>query len=304
MTGQPVVLINQTDVTERVAAERALSEKTEALQRSNHNLKTAQHRLVMAQKMAALGQLVAGVAHEINTPIGVALTSASYLAGETSALAERTVAGRLKKSDLDRFIAEAGDATRLLLNNLARAGALIQAFRELADDHQPNDRVAFDLAPFLSRLTAFWQTMSLGGGHRLEVTCPPGLVLLSHPDALSRVLTQLVTNSVRHAYPEGQSGRIMLSVAGEDDKPDWIALTYTDDGIGIAPELAAKVFEPFFTTRRGGGCLGLGLHIAYNLMTGRLGGQIELIPDPNGHRGARFRLGFPRQAPTGGGDSL
>lgn len=282
------------------AANARLAERTQALtsalesERVAHEqLKAAQGHLVQAEKMASLGSLVAGVAHEINTPLGIAVTATSYLGDETARLGELSATGRIRRSDLDRYVGIALETSTLVQSHIGRAAGLVQSFKQLASDHVADDRRRFALKEWLEDLATGLKPAWRKAGHTLSVECPDDVVMDSFPGALAQVLTNLVMNSLDHAYAEGETGRLSITISTPDART--VLLVYTDDGRGIPADCRNKVFDPFFTTRRSSGNTGLGLHIVYNLVTGQLGGRIEL--DEGAAAGTRFSIRFPRTAP-------
>ncbi len=267
------------------AAEHALAE-----------LSRTQDSLIQSEKMAALGQLVAGVAHEINTPLGNALTSASYLADETERIATTFRTGPLRRSEFDRYLSTATETNDILLANIGRAADLVHSFKQVAVDQSTDERRCFHLRHYLDEVMQSLKPAWRKGGHQVIVECPPDIEIDGPPGAWSQIITNLVMNSLVHAYDEGQAGTLSIRVtlAGGGD----VELVYADDGRGIPAASRDKVFDPFFTTRRGAGSTGLGLHIVYNLITRTLGGRIDLESPPPGSTGCRFRIVAPRVAPA------
>jgi signal transduction histidine kinase len=273
------------------ARTRELEQRSADLQESLTRLKETQTRLVMQEKMASLGQLVAGVAQEINTPKGVALTSASFLAGENEAMRASFQTGKLRRSDLEQFLNKGQDAVSLLVANIRRSLELVQSFKLVAADQTRDDRQQFELRPYLGNILISLEPSWKKAGHTVSWECPEAVMLESYPGALIQILTQLINNSLLHAFDAGQSGRLAILASLPD--PETLELIYSDTGKGIPAEYRGRIFDPFFTTRRGTGCTGLGLHIVFNLVTGRLGGQIRL--DERVTRGTRFVIRFPRR---------
>jgi len=255
------------------------------------SLKAAQDSLLQAEKLASLGALVGGVAHEINTPVGIALSCASHLADATTRIRTLFEADDIGIDDFERFMATLIDTTGLIQSNCERAADLIRSFKQVAVDRTTSERRHFDLALTIRETLASLGPHLRQAGHEVVVDCPPGIVMNSHPGALSQVLGNFVMNSLTHAFDPGQSGRITIRVAPTPE--GQICLEYSDDGKGIPAEHRSRVFDPFFTTRRGSGGTGLGLHIVYNLVTGPLGGTLSLDP---GGAGATFRVILPRVA--------
>ncbi|TWA65957.1 PAS domain S-box-containing protein [Azospirillum brasilense] len=285
---------SHTDVTDRVHAEERVHAAREEAERALRDLKEAQAHLIQSEKMAALGSLVAGVAHEINTPIGIALTGASLVAERTRLIRRDFEAGTLRRPDFADFLEMAGEAAQLMLLNIDRAAQLIQSFKQIAVDQASEERRVFDLRDYIDEVLRSLGVRIKRAAHGVEVDCPADLLIDGYPGALSQVLTNLVMNSIIHGYAPGQHGtlRVTARAVGADE----VELVYADDGRGIPAELHGKVFEPFFTTSRGAGGSGLGLNIVYNIATRKLRGRIALDSAPG--RGTTFTLRFPRVAPA------
>ncbi|GAA4253031.1 PAS domain S-box protein [Azospirillum formosense] len=293
--GEPFRIVgSHTDVSDRVHAEERAHAAREEAERALRDLKEAQAHLIQSEKMAALGSLVAGVAHEINTPIGIALTGASLVAERTRLIRRDFEAGTLRKPDFADFLDMAGEAAQLMLLNIDRAAQLIQSFKQIAVDQASEERRVFDLRDYIDEVLRSLGVRIKRAAHGVEVDCPADLLIDGYPGALSQVLTNLVMNSIIHGYAPGQHGT--LCVAARRVGADEVELVYADDGRGIPLELHDKVFEPFFTTSRGTGGSGLGLNIVYNIATRRLRGRIALDSAPG--RGTTFTLRFPRVAPV------
>lgn len=285
---------SHTDVSERVFAEERAHAAREEAERALRDLKDAQAHLIQSEKMAALGSLVAGVAHEINTPIGIALTGASLMAERTRGIRRDFEAGTLRRPDFADFLDTAGEAAQLMLLNIDRAAQLIQSFKQIAVDQASEERRVFDLRDYIDEVLRSLGVRIKRAAHRVEVDCPVDLIVDGYPGALSQVLANFVMNSITHGYAAGQHGTLRVTVRTADN--DEVELVYADDGLGIPPELHGKVFEPFFTTRRGAGGSGLGLNIVYNIATRKLKGRIALDSAPG--RGTAFTLRFPRVIPA------
>ncbi len=281
-----------TDVTVEARSAEEIFNAMQALEAAYADLKETQASLVQAEKMASLALLVAGVAHEINTPIGIAYGCATHLSGRTQALTEAFEGGTMKKSDLTAYVATATDSSRLIEQNLTRAAELIQSFKRVAVDQTSEERRRFDLLAYLEEIVTSLGPTLRKGPHRVAIACSPGVVLDSYPGALSQVVTNLVMNALTHAFTPDIRGHMVIDV---DDLPDGeVVVRFADDGVGIPREHQAKVFEPFFTTRRGAGGSGLGLHIVFNLVTQTLGGRISVDSAPGD--GTTFTLRIPKTA--------
>ncbi|MDY7003002.1 MAG: ATP-binding sensor histidine kinase [Cyanobacteriota bacterium] len=267
--------------------EQKVQQRTAELSQALEDLKATQKQLVESEKMAALGGLVAGVAHEINTPIGTSITVASTLADETQNFTKAITQGQLKRSLLNNYLELAGESSQLMLSNLGRAGELIQSFKQIATDQSNLEHRHFKLKKYLKEI-ALSLAPQFTTSHTLTVEGDETIKINSYPGALAQVVTNLVTNSLTHGYPAGETGKLLLEVCQERDK---IKIEYSDDGCGIEEENLGKIFEPFFTTARSKGGTGLGLHIVYNLVTQKLQGTIEV--DSQIGLGTRFVITIP-----------
>ncbi len=243
-----------------------------ALQKSLQAFERAQAELLQAEKLAALGGLVAGVAHEINTPLGVGLTAASFLEQKTGECIRRRDAGQLEQEGIDTYLQVAEEASGMILANLSRAADQVRSFKQIAVDQVSEERRVFNLKAYLHDVLRSLRPKLKRTRHTVRVNCPDILELYSYPGALSQILTNLLVNSLNHGFGPEESGEIALEAS--KDGAD-ILLRYRDNGKGISGENLAKIFEPFFTTRRTEGGSGLGLHIVYNLVNHTLGGSIE-----------------------------
>ena len=270
----------------------ALDQSNRELHESLHELKEAQDQLVHAEKMAALGGLVAGVAHEINTPLGIGVTAASYLEQETKRLGVELEEKRLSAESLNRFRQSALESCQLILRNLMRADKLVKSFKQVAVDQSSEQRRRIDLAGYLQEIMSSLHPTLKRTQHQVEIRVPDGLELETYPGALYQIVVNLVLNSLMHGFRDRNDGHITMTARRLGDN---IAMTYQDDGVGMSDEIRRKIFEPFFTTRRGEGGSGLGMHIVWNLATQVLHGTISVESAPGA--GAIFELRFPAVTP-------
>ena len=277
--------------------ERRVEERTRELREANRELRSAlgrleetQVQLVEAEKMASLGGLVAGVAHEINTPLGVAVTAASHLQNRCRKLVAAIDNGETATAADVRRVTE--EAVELLLSNLQKASRLVASFKQVAADQNTEDRRVFNLGKYLDEIVTSLRPRIRKAGHQIRVTVPEDLQVDGYPFAFYPIVSNLVMNSLTHAFDPGSPGTMWLSV--EPDGDHGIRLHYRDNGRGMSAEVRKRIFEPFFTTRRGHGGTGLGMHIAYNHVL-KLGGTIHCDSDPGG--GVRFDMWFPVRAP-------
>nr|WP_280891217.1 HAMP domain-containing sensor histidine kinase [Jiella mangrovi] len=253
-------------------------------------LKRTQGELIQSEKLASLGQLVAGIAHEINTPLGVALTTATVMRHETDKFRKATSEGKVTRQAFDDFIERTGEGTELLDTNLARAAALVVSFKQMAADQASGEKRSFVMADFVDDLFRSLGPMRRRAGHELALDCEDGITMSTYPGALSQVLTNLLTNSYAHAFGEGEKGTVRVLI--RRNGPDRVRITFSDDGRGIADANLARIFDPFFTTGRASGSTGLGLHIVYNLVVATLGGTITATSEAG--KGTSFVVDIPR----------
>lgn len=250
---------------------------------------------VQAEKLAALGTLVAGVAHELNTPIGNGLMVATSLEHKSRDFAA-ALANGLKRSTLDQFVADTRYASDMLVRNLTRAGALVTSFKQVAVDPSTLQRQTFDLHGVVAGILLALAPAIRESGCQINADIAPNLVLDSFPVALGQVLDSLLSNALIHGCTPGQSGTIDIRATAVGG--DEVAISIRDSGRGIDPVHMKRLFDPFFTTRLGQGSSGLGLHIVHNIVTALLGGRIEAHSTLG--EGAEFRLSLPVKTPSRG----
>lgn len=272
---------------------RNLEKKVEELSELNTELKATQTQLVEAEKMAALGSLVAGVAHEINTPVGMGIAAISTLAEETRLLAGRYKRGTMKRTTLEAYIKTSLEGCDLITANLQQAAKLVQSFKKVAIDQSSSQKREFLLKNYLKETLLNLMPLLRKTKHRLIIKGSPTIKLDSYPGALSQIVTNLVTNSIHHAYQPNQSGELRFHFMPDHDR---VMIEYSDDGCGIPAENLTQIFEPFFTTARSQGGTGLGLHIVYNLVTQKLKGSIHCESQVG--EGSKFILNLPQETPA------
>ncbi|MEH1775337.1 trifunctional serine/threonine-protein kinase/ATP-binding protein/sensor histidine kinase [Nostoc sp.] len=268
--------------------EQKVAERTQELSQALKDLKATQKQLVESEKMAALGGLVAGVAHEINTPVGTSITVASTLADETRSFITAVEQGQLKRSVLNNYLEIAKESTDLILSNLNRAGELVQSFKQVAVDQTSLEQRTFVVKQYLEEIVTSLNPKLKQASHTLTVAGDETVRIDSYPGALAQIITNLVMNSLTHAYQLHESGELRIQVKQEGER---VVIQYSDDGCGIPQENLNKIFEPFFTTARQQGGSGLGLHIAYNLVTQKLQGTIDVYSEVE--KGTLFTVTLP-----------
>ncbi|CUI07090.1 GAF domain-containing sensor histidine kinase [Massilia antarctica] len=284
----------QADRAVRVAKER-LEQQNGALNAALTALRDAQTELVRQEKLASLGRLVAGVAHEINTPLGICVTATSHLVQELKLTREEMAAGEMTEDSLQQFFDIIDQSLRIMTTNTQRAAALVRSFKQVAVDQSSEDIRSFNMKAYLAEVLLSLQPRLKGRPVKVEVDCPDEIVLDSFPGAVSQIVTNLVMNSLVHGFTREQAGTIRMEVR-LDGGQVWF--DYSDDGAGMDQETLAKLFDPFFTTRRGQGGSGLGAHIVYNLVTGPLGGSVKVDSAPG--KGLHYRLRFPQSRKQAG----
>jgi signal transduction histidine kinase len=285
---QAVIAISTVELFQEV------QERTRALSRSLEDLRAAQNRLVQSEKFAALGRLVAGIAHEINTPLGNSLTVASTFINKTDRFEADVASGNVRRSILTEYLAVSREAGTQILSNLNHAVDLIQSFKEVAADRKLSDRRGFDLGQITQQIVRSLQSGQRSQSIAFTIDCEPDLAMNSYPGPYGQVLTNLVLNSEAHGFPDQAQGSVHIAARAFDK--DSVEVVVSDDGCGMNQEIQRHAFDPFFTTRRDQGRIGLGLHIVYNIVTNRLGGRIDL--DTGLGEGTKVRMILPREAPS------
>lgn len=283
-------------VAERTAALTQAKEQSEQVNRelaaALENLSITQEELVRRDKLAALGALVAGIAHELNTPIGNGLVVATTMAERTRELQASFLDG-LRRSELGAYLAQASEADAIMLRNLQRAADLVSSFKQIAVDRASSQRRHFLLRQFVAELMLPLSTPLKAASLTLTQDVPEDLAMDSYPGPLGQVLSNLLENCLRHAFDGRSGGSIAVSARASDDG-QGIVLSVADTGVGISADDLTHVFDPFFTTKLGSGGSGLGLHVAHNIVTGVLGGHIDASSSP---AGTTFTLLLPAVAP-------
>ena len=258
-------------------------------------LQDAQAQLVSQEKLAALGALMAGVAHELNTPIGNSLLIASTMQQKTDDVARLMNGPGLRRSDLAAYIDDAGKASALVMRGLHSAADLVNSFKQVAVDRTTEQRRPFDLLQVSHEIIATVMNRIRSSGHRIDTEIAFGIGMDSYPGPLGQVITNLINNALVHAFGEPGSqpggGLMRLQASASETR---VRIVFEDNGGGIAEQHLSRIFDPFFTTRLGQGGSGLGLSISYNIVTALLGGTIQVASSP---AGSRFTLDLPLVAP-------
>lgn len=263
----------KSEIVRREEKEKALLESRIEVQASLDNLKLAQNQLIEAEKMASLGGLVAGVAHEINTPVGLSLTGITHFQYLVERLEKRFKDGDLEEEHFEKFMADTKELARSIHISLQRAADLVRSFKQVAVDQSHETIRKFNMAEYVEEILISLRNRIKQTQIKVEVKCDPNLSLNGYPGIWSQIITNLISNSLIHAYKPGDVGMIVMDVQTKGEK---ISFVYSDDGKGMDEIARTKIFDPFFTTNRENGGSGLGMNIIYNLVTQKMQGTIEV----------------------------
>jgi len=270
--------------------ENTVKLRTSELEQALVELKESQEQLVASEKMAVLGGLVAGIAHEINTPVGVGVTAASHLESTIREVAQLYRDDELTREGYEEFLHTAMEGSQIILRNLQTAANLVSSFKLVAVDQSSEAIRTFKLREYINAILLSLHPELKQTKIRIEVDCPDDLTLDSYPGDFSQIFTNLIMNSIAHGFNQGaDAGSIKIKI---DKDTDDLVIRYTDDGKGIPGNIMNKIFDPFFTTNRHSGRSGLGMHIIYNIITHRLKGSI--ICEDTHSKGALFVIRVPR----------
>lgn len=290
------ILISVRDLTDIHQLNKNLAESKKQLEINNRNLentlddlRSTHMQLVESEKLASLGGLVAGIAHEINTPLGISVTSSTAMHEELEALQSKFNNDTLKRTELETFFDHANQACIILNTNLTRASDLVRSFKQISVDQTVDELREINLRKYIDEVLISIGPSFKRSAIKVVNDCDNNIELETYPGAIYQIISNLVLNSVTHAYDEGDEG--VINIRGYQEGSD-VVLEYSDDGKGISEINMKEIFTPFFTTRRGTGGSGLGLSIVYNIITGTLKGSITAESIEG--QGVQFRLVFPK----------
>lgn len=290
------------DLTIRSQAESQMRSAKDAAETALGQLKDAQTSLIQSEKMASLGGLVAGIAHEINTPVGIILTSASVLHDDSVLFRSKIEAGNMKKSEVVSYSQTAEQSSALIISNAVRAAELIQSFKRVAVDQTSEARRDFELGQYLQEIITSIGPALKHSQIAINIICPEQIKLEGYPGAISQIITNLVNNAAMHAFTntsdaasENSTIKKQVNITAERYF-GTVTLHVTDNGQGIDDTVISKIFDPFYTTKRANGGSGLGLNIVFNLVTQTLGGHIHVKSTLG--IGTSFVMTFPSIAPA------
>ncbi len=275
-------------IKEKHQYRKDLETANKELKVSLETLERARDQLVQSEKMAALGELVAGVAHEINTPVGVGVTAASFLDAKTGEFKKIYSEGELKRSELENYLQTVEEVSNSILINMERAAELISSFKQVAVDQSSENRRQFNLDEYINEILLSLRPRYKKTGHTIEVNCDENIELHSFPGAFSQIINNMIMNSLVHGFQDIENGKICIDVSKAGSN---IVFVYQDNGTGMTQEQKEKAFDPFYTTMRGKGGTGLGMSIVFNLVTQTLKGRIDVETAPG--KGVCFTMTFP-----------
>lgn len=269
--------------------EDTVKQRTRELEDALADLRNSQEQLLVSEKMAVLGGLVAGVAHEINTPVGVGVTAASHLESKVKEVARFYREGELTEEKYEEFLDNAIEGSQIILRNLRTAADLVSSFKLVAVDQSSEAMRDFNLKDYLHTIVQSLQPELKQARIAIEIDCPDDILMKSYPGDFSQIFTNLIMNSVAHGFNHGaDAGSIRIEVKRDGGDA---AIRYSDTGKGIPASIIHKVFDPFFTTNRQAGRSGLGMHIVYNIVTQKLKGTISC--EDTASQGALFAIRTP-----------
>ncbi|MCG8686556.1 MAG: response regulator [Desulfobacterales bacterium] len=275
-------------IEDKARYQKDLESANKELKISLDTLEQARDQLVQSEKMAALGELVAGVAHEINTPVGVGVTAASFLDAKTKEFSTLYETGELKRSELENYLKTVQEVSNSILINMERAAELISSFKQVAVDQSSEKRRRFNLKEYTDEILLSLRPRYKKTSHTIEVDCPPDININSYPGAFSQILNNLIMNSLIHGFKDMENGIMEIKCRLKNGE---LTFNYKDNGCGMDDAQKEKAFDPFFTTMRGKGGTGLGMSILFNLVTQTLKGKVSLVSSPG--NGVEFMMTFP-----------
>lgn len=280
-------------ILENKLYQSSLEQRTQELKQQIEERKNAEKKLIQVEKMAALGDLVAGVAHEINTPVGIGITGISHLQDMITEFNTNFLKGKIKKSDLKNLLIDSEEACQMILTNLNRAAQLVSSFKQVAVD-QTNDEIReIQMEKYFNEILLSLGPRMKKTGHTISLDCPDNIEITTFPGALSQIITNLIMNSVIHGFDNIKSGNISIVIRPDLDGKKNTIINFSDDGKGMSAKDLEKLFDPFFTTKRGQGGTGLGMHLVYTLVVETLQGEINCTSEPG--KGTLYKISIPNQ---------
>jgi PAS domain S-box-containing protein len=283
------VVVTATDITQRRRAQDEINRLNKDLERRveerTAELERAISKLAQSEKLSALGDLVAGVAHEINTPIGIGVTSATHLQERGNYYRQLYEKGKLTQGDFESFMKVTEDSCNILVANLNRSANLVRSFKQVAVDQVSESRREFNVRQYIEEIIQSLHPKLKKTNHRIEIECQNNIYINSFPGAFAQIITNFIINSLIHGFEHTDAGQITIAV---EKNEGYLIFKYSDNGVGMNDDAVKKVFDPFYSTRRGRGGTGLGMHVVYNLVTNTFNGSIECESAPN--EGVQFLM--------------
>ncbi|MGB1239628.1 MAG: sensor histidine kinase, partial [Pseudomonadales bacterium] len=286
----------QQQYNEKIETQNSmLAQSNTELESAIDELKSTQNKLVNAEKMAALGGMVQGVAHELNTPIGLSITGTSHIKSDTSRIVELLGAGKMKKSDLDSYFSTVMDLSGSISTSLEKAASLIRSFKLVSVEQHEEVLQIFNVHGNLTDILHSINRSLVEKGVVIDNQIPQELSVGSYPGVFYQIYTNLINNALLHAFEGRSEGHIWIAAQMQGDH---LSLSFKDDGCGMSDDVLAKLFDPFFTTKRANGGTGLGMNIVYNLVHEKLFGTIDVVSEEGA--GTTFTILVPDMRPVEG----
>jgi len=276
--------------------EEKVKQRTNALKEANseliqtlEKLHQFQRQMVQNEKMASLGDMVAGVAHEVNTPIGLGVTASTMMLDRLADMRKAFEDKTLKASSLSKFIAEGEENLNIIYRNLNRAAELISSFKQVAVDQSSENNRVFSFDKLMGEILMSMRPKLKKVKHQINVHCADNLVVESKAGPINQIIINLIMNSLIHGFEDMDKGQIDITIEAIGDSK--VSIEFKDNGKGIPEHLRKRIFDPFVTTKRGQGGSGLGMHLVYNLVTQALNGSISIVSEES--KGVQFVILFP-----------
>jgi len=264
-----------------------VAERTSELEQTILNLKQTQNKLVESEKMASLGGLVAGIAHEINTPVGIGITGISHFLDITNKISEDYNANNISQNEFELYLNSSKELATIIDTNLHRTADLVRSFKQISIDQSSEEKRIFYFKEYLETILLSISNITKKTNLTINVTCKEDIKINCYPGIFSQIFTNLIINSINHGYAEKEAGNITIEIFQQNNH---ITIFYKDDGKGISQDNLQKIFDPFFTTNRHNGGTGLGLNVIYNIVTNNLNGNITCSSEEG--QGVLFEIMF------------
>ncbi|MEH6345994.1 MAG: HAMP domain-containing sensor histidine kinase [Bermanella sp.] len=283
-------------ISERIKIEKEINYKNSELEAVNHalkeslqKLKQTQDQLISQEKMASLGGLVTGIAHEINTPLGIGVTAVSFMNEQARDVIKKNQANTLQKKVFDEFLDMIRSTSHMVLDTLQGAAKLIDNFKQIAVDQSSEEKRNIKIEQHLDDILISFMAKLNQSDHSVTINCESDLHIECYAGSFTQIFTHLILNSLMHGFENKQQGEIIIDI--DESDTHQLIINYRDNGVGIPIEDQKRIFDPFFTTKRGQGGTGLGLHIVHNIICQQMKGNIQVVSEPG--QGTRFTISLP-----------